>query len=211
MTLKEVDRALEKHSGDRRMAAAELGLSPLALKDKIHNNPALKEKWALTVDGEVPSCSASKPIDNKLTGKVDFEKALENCGMTSELARRSVSFSMLYHNNCQEVLNIAGGGMAVNLMQLQELARSAAKRLEEDEYAGEFGEEKRRTDATLVLKAAELFPRTADALGGIAVNMAKARKLLEESKKANLPQHQPFAHQPLRAREDVKEAEVLND
>jgi hypothetical protein len=34
--------ALIKHNGDRRLAAAELGMDPVALKDRIHACPELK-------------------------------------------------------------------------------------------------------------------------------------------------------------------------
>lgn len=200
MDANKVDRALERANGDRGVAAAMLGMDQATLKNAIHSNDSLEQKWAVKSDrwDEMPPKTGiekaappalRKPAEITIaTDDLDFIEACRAVGLTDSEQRAQLAYQKFAAVGAVKQLQVVSGSMFVLGQKLETMATKAADRYVKDDYSYEVPEElvkMRQADQDLVLRAAAHMGNSAKTISDIQHNTAKIEELKKERERDN--------------------------
>lgn len=200
MDANKVDRALERANGDRGVAAAMLGMDQATLKNAIHSNTSLEQKWAVKSDrwDEMPPREGTtkaapialrKPVEVTIASDdLDFVEACRAVGLTEDEQRTQLAYQKFAAVGAVKQLQAVSGSMFVLGQKLEGMATKAADRYMKDDYAHEVPEElvkMRQADQDLVLRAAAHMGNSAKTISDIQHNTAKIEEMRKERDRDN--------------------------
>jgi hypothetical protein len=126
-----IHAALEKFSGDRVQAAAELGISIQDLKNRIYDCPDLKLRWSVRVDcsnppDDISVLSMEQPIttqQERLAKIVQLEdaklrKGLDELPLTSRERDMAMALQQFHRDNFASQLGIVNAGVTMTILKL---------------------------------------------------------------------------------------------
>lgn len=128
---KRVNEELTKANGNRRQAAAVLGMSVQRLRNVICSSPLLRSQWVQTKNpgptaGETMQGppAVAEPTETQVQQSEreegEFRKLLETTGKTPEDVVLAMSYQQMFGRHVVKVVNVMGGGAMARSLRLLE-------------------------------------------------------------------------------------------
>lgn len=177
-----------------------LGVDQATLKNAIHANDSLEQKWAVKSDrwdAMPPKTGIEKAAPPALREPVeiviaeddlDFVEACRAVGLTEDEQRTQLAHLKLASVGAVKQLQAVSGSMFVLGQKLETMASKAADRYVKDDYTYDVPEElvkMRQADQDLVLRAAAHMGSSAKTISDIQHNTAKIEEMRKERDRDN--------------------------
>lgn len=137
-----VHAALDRHNGDRKAAAAELGMTLQTIKNKIYESPILRRRWTSLGEESAPDDLATvyRPIvsvDQERQARQyaldaeNFRKNFHKMPLTPEEKEQIIAAWECGRENVRYIIDTAIGGLELQKAQLMGIIKQKKERLSE--------------------------------------------------------------------------------